>query len=129
MNDATLKLVNQRQLVSVMNKTKWTELCNSFDCENKASPNVRYKLIYSEQEFGFSKIWWNQLLHECEAIEWIDFRLVLREHRGNLLPDKEIDISKQIKEALQAHDIPYSVEGENLRVWGYISAENSPVFV
>jgi len=112
-----------------MNKTKWAELCSTFDCQNEESPNVRYKLLYSEQEFGFSKIWWDELLNECEAIEWIDFELVLREHRGNLLPDKEIDISERIKATLKTHDIPYSVEGKNLRVWGYISSENNPAFV
>jgi hypothetical protein len=129
MNDAILKLINQKQLASAMNMTKWTELCGSFDRQDETSPNVRYKLLYSEQVFGFSKIWWNQLLHECEAIEWIDFELILREHRGNLLPDRETDISEHIKGVLQAHNIPYSVEGKNFRVWGYISAKNNPVFV
>ena len=112
-----------------MNKTKWTELCNSFESQTEMSPNVRYKLLNSEKIFGFSKVWWDELLRECQAIEWIDFELVRREHRGRLLSDREIDISEFISSVFQMHNVPYSVEGKYFRVWGYISAKNSPVFV
>ena len=129
MNDDILKLVNQRQLVSVMNMTKWTELCNSFGSQDAISPNVRYKFISGDKIFGFSKVWWSQLLIECQAIEWIDFELVEREYRGKLVSDKETDISEYIKSVFQAHSVPYSIEGKCFRVWGYISAKNNPVFV
>ena len=52
MNEDLLKIINTRQLVSVMNKTKWRELCEDFEIIQNLNIKVRYKLITTDQMFG-----------------------------------------------------------------------------
>lgn len=48
MNSEVLKYVNEHQLSSVMNKTKWCELEKVLNGSEDFIPYVRYKLIYDE---------------------------------------------------------------------------------
>ncbi|WHI50488.1 hypothetical protein P3339_18910 [Microbulbifer sp. MLAF003] len=129
MNEVLSKVIDQRQLVSVMNKTKWRELCSLFADQGDASPEVRYKLIYEDKILGFSKVWWDELFGDSVAIEWIDFDSYEHEFRGRLVSDKDTDISSGILEVLHKFNIPYSIEGKYYRVWGYINADSNPEFV
>jgi len=129
MNEALLKVIDQRQLVSVMNKTKWKELCSSFSDKCKISPVVRYKLIYEDNILGFSKVWWNELFDDSAAIEWLDFDPIEHEFRGHLLSDKDTDIRSEILDVFRKFNISYSIEGKYYRVWGYINSKDNPKFV
>jgi hypothetical protein len=129
MNEKLIQIIGERQLVSVMNKTKWRELCGDFEKMNDPLVQIRYKLITSEELVGFSPVWWNEVLNETPAIEWLEFDPVKREKRGSLVSDKEIDMSGDIIEVLDRHNIRYSIEGVYLRVWGYLNQRASPEFV
>ena len=129
MNETLFKIIDDRQLVSVMNKTKWRELCGEFEEIHELGVNVRYKMITSDQLYGFSSVWWDQLFRETVAIEWIDFDPKKRERRGHLVSDKETDISEIILDIFKKHNIPYSLENDCLRVWGYLNQDVRPVFV
>lgn len=129
MNLKLLEIRNDRQLVSVMNSTKWKELCSAFEVNNGINPNVRYKRIDSNDIYGFSPVWWDEIFEESPAIEWLDFDLVKRNFRGHLVSDKEIDISEEIYKVMKMFKIPYSIEQSYLRVWGYINKNDHPVFV
>ena len=129
MNENLLKIINKRQLVSVMNKTKWCELCEEFESLQSLNVNVRYKLIATDQLFGFSPVWWRQLFEETPFIEWLEFDPIVTEYRGRLISHKEIDRSAEIVNVLQKHSISYSKEQSYFRVWGYISATTNPEFV
>lgn len=128
MNPKLLKIRNERQLVSVMNSTKWKALCNAFEVEKGINPNVRYKRIDSNDIYGFGPVWWNEIFEESPAIEWLDFELVRREFRGHLIPDKEIDFSEEIFSVMARFNIPYSIEQSYLRIWGYLNQNERPVF-
>ena len=123
------KIIDKRQLASVMNNTKWRELCSSFEAMGDLSPSVRYKLISENGTQKFHQVWWHEILNEASAIEWMDFDPVLRRFQGKLVSEAKTDLKGSILEVFDRHNIPYSVEGAYLRVWGYISAENSPKFV
>ena len=129
MNKELIKFIAKRQLVSVMNQTKWRELCQEFSQNNTIDPSVRYKLIYSDQLFGFSPVWWNELLYDAPAIEWLDFNPIELESRGILVSPKETNISDEILTILKRHNIPYSMEQSYIRVWGYLNQSERPVFL
>ncbi|GAB2899010.1 DUF6678 family protein [Microbulbifer echini] len=129
MNEHISKIIDQRQLVSVMNKTKWRELCGSFSGSDSVSPEIRYKLIFGESIYGFSAVWWDEVFRDCVAIEWMDFDPFNHEFRGQLVSKKKIEIRNEIFEIFEKYNIPYSIEGGFYRVWGYIDRHVSPQFV
>jgi hypothetical protein len=129
MNEKYLKIINERQLVSVMNKTKWRELCHDFEKLHSLYISVKYKLISSEEILGFSAVWWNEIYEESSAIEWIDFNPIISKYRGRLVAPKETDMSYEILAILKKHGIKYSMEGSYFRVWGYLNQHTNPVFL
>ncbi len=129
MNEDLLKIINTRQLVSVMNKTKWRELCEEFESLQNLNIKVRYKLITTDQMFGFSPVWWRELFEETPFIEWLEFDPIVTEYRGRLISHKETDRSIEILNVLKKHSIRYSKEQSYFRVWGYISTATGPEFV
>lgn len=130
MDKKLTEIIMERQLVSVMNQTKWRELCQELAQNNELDPDVRLKYLYSDQVFGFSPVWWNEVLREASAIEWLDFNPIKLKPRYGLIPAKETDISNEIIQILKKYNIPYSVEQSYIRVWGYFNqAERSVVFM
>ncbi|GGO71536.1 DUF6678 family protein [Bowmanella pacifica] len=129
MNEKLLKIINERQLVSVMNKTKWREVCEDFEELDSPHICIRYKLITSDDIFGFSPVWWDQLLEDASAIEWLDFEPVVSEHRGRLVSNKKTDRSAEILSILRRHSIRYSNQESYFRVWGYLTPGDCPEFV
>lgn len=129
MNEDLLRVINTRQLVSVMNKTKWRELCEDFEIIQNLNIKVRYKLITTDQTFGFSPVWWSQLFEDTPFIEWLEFDPIVTEYRGRLTSDKETNRSGEILDILKKHSIRYCKEGSYFKVWGYISAVTNPEFL
>ena len=124
-----MKVIAERQLVSVMNQTKWRELCQEFSQNNELDPSVRLKYIYSNEVFGFSPVWWHEILLEARAIEWLDFNPIKREPSDRIVSAKKTNISNEILKILKIHNIPYSMEQSYIRVWGYFNQFERPVFV
>lgn len=129
MNEGLLKIINTRQLVSVMNKTKWRELCESFEVIQNLHIKISYKLVNGEEIYGFATVWWHELLEDTPFIEWLEFDPVVREYCGRLIPDKQTDYSSEILNILNKHSIRFSKEEFYIKVWGYISANTNPEFV
>lgn len=129
MHERYRKIINERQLVSAMNKTKWRELCNDFEELHSLSISVRYKLISSDNILGFSAVWWNEIYEVSSAIEWLDFNPIVSEYRGRLVAPQETDRSCEILTILNRHGIKYAMQGSYFRVWGYMSQDTNPVFV
>jgi hypothetical protein len=129
MNENLLNIINSRQLVSVMNNTKWRELCEEFEKLQHLNLKVRYKLITTDQLLGFSPVWWRELFEHASQIEWLEFDPIVTEHRGQLITHKEINKSVEILNVLQKHSIRYSKEQSYFRVWGYITSTSIPEFI
>ncbi len=129
MNEKFINMINNRQLVSVMNKTKWRELCRDFEELHSLNISIRYKLITSDEITGFSPVWWDELFEKSTAIEWLDFNPIVSEYRGRLISNKESDRSTEIIGVLQRHGIKYSIQESYFRIWGYLSRDVRPEFV
>lgn len=129
MNENLLKLINEKQMTSILNKTKWKEICDYFSNENTFSPLVRGKLLTNGEMSGFAEVWWTEVFGCCELIEWMEFSKYKYEHRGNLLPKKEMDVTVEVKEALDDIGVAYTDEERVFKVWGYINNESRPSHV
>ncbi|HDX8444305.1 DUF6678 family protein [Aeromonas hydrophila] len=118
-----------RQLSSVMNQTKWAKLFQELAALHSLTICVRYKQIDSDELFGFSPVWWDQLLEQSAWIEWLDIDPIIREKRGRLMPDYKTDRSENIITILKRHNIHCSLESSYFRVWGYIVPDSHPLWV
>lgn len=130
MNSEVLKYVNEHQLSSVMNKTKWCELEKALNESEDFIPYVRYKLIYDENpNTGFTAVWWYELLEIAETIEWLEVDPFKREWLGRLVADRVTDFSDVVSAQLAQYSIPYSIENGMFRIWGYLRRDESPEFI
>lgn len=130
MNSEVLKYVNEHQLSSVMNKTKWCELEKALNGSEDFIPYVRYKLIYDENlNAGFTAVWWHELLEIAETIEWLEVNPFKREWLGRLVADRVTDFSDVVSAQLAQYSIPYSIENGMFRIWGYLRRNESPEFI
>lgn len=130
MNSEVLKYVNEHQLSSVMNKTKWCELEKALNGSEDFIPYVRYKLIYNENpNAGFTAVWWPELLEIAETIEWLEVDPFKREWLGRLVADRVTDFSDVVSAQLAQYSIPYSIENGMFRIWGYLRRDESPEFI
>lgn len=127
MNDKLLSIINSRQLVSVMNETKWRELCYDFENIQCLNICVRYKLIIDNTTYGFSPVWWSKLFDDTPLIEWLEFDPIVKNYIGKLVPPKETDRSIEILNILNKHSIKYSHEHAYIKIWGYISSSTNPI--
>lgn len=129
MNPTLLKILNDRRLVSVMNNTKWTELGVAIESDPDKEPVVSVKFLFEEEPTGFALMNWDLDIHNCTAFEWVDIHPIKRIRVGKLIKDKEVDLHQYIQNILSSNQIPYSIEKDCFRVWGYHPANESPKFV
>lgn len=127
MNDKNIKFINDNQLASFMNKTRWRELANKFTSNDDFEPQVRLKYLRQESMTGFSLDDWEWVQHgESSCIEWMDIDPIKRVRIGQLVKDKEYDFSSFVKSTLKELNIRYTIEDKIYRVWGY--AKSQPDF-
>jgi len=129
MHPALLKIVNERNLVSVMNNTKWKRFAKAITAEKHLEPFVRSKDINDESITGFSLNDWGFIDYNPAIFEWVDIDPIKRKRVGGLVPDIETDITSFIVSALTESNVPYSKEGNYYRVWGYYVSGSVPTFL
>lgn len=130
MNESTLKYINENNLVSFMNKTKWRELAISLASNSNFEPKVSIKILGEPLASGFSHLDWEWVKYgESSCIEWIEIDPIKREYLGRLVSDRETDYSKFIEQTLGAFNIPYTLESSLYKVWGYANANKHLSFV
>ncbi len=129
MQERTREIIDQRQLVSVMNRTKWEKLGSLIESFEELEPEVDYESFWYETTRGFSIIHWDQFSAISESVVWLDIKTYKSKYIGALVKDRITDIRTQLLEKLKQASIPYSLEGENVRVWGYISPGQNINFV
>src|SRR5687767_8530237 len=84
--------VQEQQLVSVMNETKWSEL-RQLMIEHPRSPRYRLQCLLSPPTDPES--WerdWHYHLPAFVWIEWLDIDPIYRTRRGHLLDDEKVDL-------------------------------------
>ncbi|MCG9963945.1 DUF6678 family protein [Shewanella cutis] len=124
MNTDTLAYLNQHQLTSVMSLTKWRKLEQALHEEPEFVPHVRYKLLVEDgPNPSFTPVWWHELLEIADSIEWLEIDPFKREKIGRLLPEKTTDFSDYIQTQLHKYAIPFSIETQRFRIWGYLRCD------
>ena len=124
------RFIINNSLVSVMNNTKWEKLRALM--LNEAEKQPSWKCRYLRGEFDENQSWefdWYYHLSGFKAIEWLDINPRKAERRGQLFNDKIIDYSEYFCNLLKSNNIPFSIEGGNIRVWGYTWPGKSINFV
>ncbi len=74
MTKANIKTMNERQLASCLNKTKWRELAFAMTGFEGFEPMVRLKYLGEDEPFGdFALLDWEWVkLGQSSHIEWMD---------------------------------------------------------
>ena len=124
------KIVEQRQLCSYMNDTKWNELRHAMLEEMPFPPPYVIKWIYKEcenEDFLEDVSYlgdWNEALAFGDrvhgaAIEWMKIRPRYLKYQGKLVPPKLIDASAEFEAILNRLHIPYEAEDGAYCIYGY----------
>jgi hypothetical protein len=111
--------VQEQQLVSVMNDTKWGEL-RQLMIEHSRSPRYRLQCLLSPPTNP--DIWdrdWYYHLPTFVLIEWLDIDPIYRTLRGHLVEDEKVDLTEELTRLLQARSIPFEAHDGFVRIWGY----------
>lgn len=130
MDKKTRRYIEENQLTSFMNKTKWRELAEGLISNQEFEPEVSLKILGEYEPSEYSLLDWEWVRFGVSScIEWIDIDPAKKEYRGKLVADKETDYSDFIESILKSRNISYSVKDKIYRVWGYANAENQPTSV
>lgn len=126
--EKVMRVINQRQLYSVMNNTKWKELQSAIDTLPFPPPyQIKYVLKETPhpKTFGEDAWYWgdwsDEVLTPFYAVEWICVRPRYTRHRGMLINDELIDETQEFISVLQKASIPYEEENGAYYIYGYKS--------
>ena len=110
-----------------MNNTKWAELVEFMRRFSLGLAQHRIKDLKGPRPGDGDAGWdgeWYYHSRPHEWIEWMEIRCVVRTvpYKGTmLLKDTErVLAERMIKDALKARGIPYSIEADVVRIWGYL---------
>lgn len=124
------RCVEQEQLTSCMNDTKWRRAISALESISGFRPSFRVRCITDSSDPP--RQWDHFFPYHIPThahIEWLEIDPVVRTHRGHLVADGEQDFTSAVARALCAARIPFSLEAGAIRIWGYIRPGADPVFV
>lgn len=116
------RIIQQRQLCSYMNKTKWQELFCAIRAELPVLPPYQFRFLTTpaQTESDRDFFWWGTWDDEAfptEAyyfnIEWIRILAVCK------MPGKQVCVSAQLDTILNRFNIPYEKENDVYTIYGY----------
>lgn len=124
--EKVMEAVSKRQLASVMNTTKWTELQTAVHNNLPFPPPFQAKYVLTESpspnEFE-EDVWyfgdWVEGLMPFYAVEWIRVRPRRVVHTGRLIPPELIDITEEFIGILRDYSIPYYQSNDSIYIYGY----------
>lgn len=116
--------IAREQLVSVMNDTKWAKLQTLMLELEDSRPPFRVRCLGDKGEWLLDQreSWdydWNYHLPAYIAIEWLDIDPAKSQRDGRLVGNKKTEHNATIIDLLKMNHIPFSIEGDSIRVWGY----------
>ncbi len=127
MNPKLIKYLQKEKITSVLNNTKWNRLFEELQSVGVYLKFQRKDLLESESLYWDSDIY--HVFGGVEVIEWLTISGVEEIPQGRLLKPKVIDNSELVEKAICKANLPYSIEGSDFRVWGYLRAGTSPLWV
>lgn len=129
LHERVSEIIQQRQLCSWMNNTKWTELISSIIQEMPFPPAFAIKYLTSDIEPSIDTFacdyygdWTGENFPSSEYffnIEWIKVQPRYRKYRGRLVSPEIIDGSKEFEVILNKFHVPYEIENGIYCIYGY----------
>jgi hypothetical protein len=125
--DRLRRYIQREQLTSVMSDTKWRRLLAVIDslpfgvrfrCQDVREP-VR-------EQAGWDPDRYHVFGGDLAGIEWLEINARFEIPRGQLVAPEVRDHSAELRQALTAANVPFSIENGNVRVWGYTRPGRSP---
>ena len=118
--ERTRRYVKREGLVGVLNDTKWEELIQAMRAL-AFGPRYRPKHVRAKGPAEWDGEWYYHL-RPFSCVEWVDIDPVDRDH------SPPIDHTAEVEAALRRIHVPFSREGQYLRVWGYTRPGSAAVF-
>ena len=118
--ERTRRYVKREGLVGVLNDTKWEEFVHAMRAL-AFGPQYRQKHVRAEEPADWDWDWYYHL-RPFSCVEWVDIDPVDRDH------SPPIDHTAEVEAALRRIHVPFSREGQYLRVWGYTRPGSAAVF-
>lgn len=122
-----MKTVAERNLVSVMNDTKWRELQGAVINTLLFPPPYQAKYLLEDrlypEEFETDVSYWGDWIEGIVpfySVEWIRIRPRYLKHRGRLVSPEVIDITNDFVKLLKELSIPYRLENDTYIIYGYV---------
>jgi hypothetical protein len=120
-----ISLVEQKNMASNMNNTKWKELRQSVRILPFPPPyEVKFITDTVEPESFDKDVWYignwdDELLFPLFNIEWIKVRPRYIKDRGRLIDGEVIDETDMFIDILKRYSIPYEEENGTFIIYGY----------
>lgn len=121
------RYIQREQLMSVMSDAKWQRFMTAIE-------GLPFSVRYRRQDVrepvrehaGWDMDRYHVFSGDLESIEWVELNARVEIPRGHLIPPKVQDRSDELRQALSAANVPFSIENGNVRIWGYTRPGRSP---
>ena len=121
------RYIQREQLTSVMSDAKWRRLLAVID--DLPFP-IRFRAQGvcepAREHAGWDPDRYHVFGGDLAAIEWVELSARAEIPRGRLVAPEVRDRSDELRRALAAANIPFSIENDNIRVWGYTRPGRAP---
>lgn len=128
-SETIAEIIQERQLTSYMNNTKWKEFIHVMEEEMSIAVPYDYKTLLEESRdnlsFGTGYDIESFNGYHFKSIEWVKVKpkFYERKHRGVLLEDEKIyyDAEQEFLDQMDKYSIPYEYDEENeaYTIYGY----------
>ncbi|TCI27730.1 hypothetical protein EVJ32_00565 [Exiguobacterium sp. SH5S4] len=123
-----LQEIEERQLTSVMNETRWKRLGQTVSATLPYLPPYQIKylgedtLFPSEELSQFINLDWDDIWVESSlrSIEWIRLRSKMLLYKGVIVDPDVCDMTDELIDILKKERIPFIQKGDIIQVFGYV---------
>lgn len=123
-----LQIIEERQLTSVMNETRWKRLGHTVSTTLPYFPPYQIKylgedtLFPSDELSQFENLDWDDIWMESSlrSIEWIRLRTKVLLYKGVIIDPDVYDMSDELIDLLKKERIPFIQNGNIIQVYGYV---------
>lgn len=123
-----LQEIEERQLTSVMNETKWKRFGQAVSTTLPYLPPYQIKCLGEDTLFPsnelsqFENLDWDDVWMESSlrSIEWIRLRSKVLLYKGVIIDPDVCDMTNELIDILKKERIPFIQKGDIIQVFGYV---------
>lgn len=128
LSEQVAKIIEERQLTSCMNQTKWKEFLHVMTEEMPKKLPYSYRTLFDKDgrnDDFFDTCYCQECFngYNFKSLEWVKVKTIFceRKHRGRLLADEEIwyNFEEEFVGKIKSHSIPYEAEDGTYTIYGY----------